>query len=48
MSPDAVLISRIQFAFTISYHILWPAWTIGISGFIVILNVLWSRNRRTR
>ena len=29
MSPDAVLISRIQFAFTIGYHILWPAWTIG-------------------
>jgi cytochrome d ubiquinol oxidase subunit I len=46
MSPDAVLLSRIQFAFTIGYHILWPAWTIGISGFIVILNVLWLRSRR--
>jgi cytochrome d ubiquinol oxidase subunit I len=48
MSPDAVLIPRIRFAFTIGYHILWPAWTIGISGFIVILNVLWLRTRRTR
>ena len=46
MSPDAVLISRIQFAFTIGYHILWPAWTIGISGFIVILNVLWLRTQK--
>jgi cytochrome bd ubiquinol oxidase subunit I len=46
MSPDAVLLSRIQFAFTIGYHILWPAWTIGISGFIVVLNVLWLRSRR--
>jgi cytochrome d ubiquinol oxidase subunit I len=46
MSPDAVLLSRIQFAFTIGYHILWPAWTIGISGFIVILNVLWLMTRR--
>lgn len=46
MSPDAVLLSRIQFAFTIGYHILWPAYTIGISGFIVILNVLWLSTRR--
>jgi cytochrome d ubiquinol oxidase subunit I len=46
MSPDAVLLSRIQFAFTIGYHILWPAWTIGISGFIVVLNVLWLNTRR--
>jgi cytochrome bd ubiquinol oxidase subunit I len=46
MSLDATLLSRIQFAFTIGYHILWPAYTIGISGFIVILNVLWLRSRR--
>jgi hypothetical protein len=25
MSLDATLMSRIQFAFTIGYHILWPA-----------------------
>jgi len=25
MSPDAVLLSRIQFDFTIGYHIPWPA-----------------------
>jgi cytochrome bd-type quinol oxidase subunit 1 len=29
MSPDTAFLSRIQFAFTIGYHILWPAWTIG-------------------
>ncbi len=46
MSFDAVLVSRTQFAFTIGYHILWPAYTIGISGFIVILNILWLRTRR--
>jgi cytochrome bd ubiquinol oxidase subunit I len=38
---SAVLLSRIQFALTIGYHILWPAYTIGISGYIVILNALW-------
>ena len=45
MDLDAVLLSRLQFAFTIGYHILWPAYTIGISGFIVILNLAWLRTR---
>ena len=38
---DTVLLSRLQFAWTIGYHILWPAYTIGISGFIVLVNALW-------
>ena len=46
MTLDAVLLSRLQFAFTIGYHILWPAYTIGISGFIVVLNILWLRTRK--
>jgi cytochrome d ubiquinol oxidase subunit I len=46
MTLDALMASRIQFAFTIGYHILWPAYTIGISGFIVLLNILWLRTRR--
>jgi cytochrome d ubiquinol oxidase subunit I len=46
MSLDAVLLSRLQFAFTIGYHIVWPAYTIGISGFIVVLAVLWRATRK--
>jgi cytochrome bd ubiquinol oxidase subunit I len=46
MGPDAVLLSRLQFAFTIGYHILWPAYTIGISGFIVVLNLMWLATRK--
>jgi cytochrome bd ubiquinol oxidase subunit I len=38
---DSVLLSRLQFAWTIGYHILWPAYTIGVSGFIVLVNALW-------
>ena len=41
MAFDSVLLSRLQFAWTIGYHILWPAYTIGISGFIAILSVCW-------
>jgi cytochrome d ubiquinol oxidase subunit I len=41
MQADPVFLSRLQFAFTVGYHILWPAYTIGVSGFIVVLNTLW-------
>ena len=37
---DTVLLSRLQFAWTIGYHILWPAYTIGVSGFIVLVGVI--------
>lgn len=43
---DTVLLSRFQFAWTIGYHILWPAYTIGISGFIVIIHALWLKTSR--
>ncbi len=46
MNLGTVLLSRVQFAFTIGFHILWPAYTIGISGFIVLLNILWLRTGR--
>jgi cytochrome d ubiquinol oxidase subunit I len=46
MDLNAVLLSRLQFAFTIGYHILWPAYTIGISGFIVVLNLMWLVTRK--
>ena len=32
MELDPVLLSRLQFAFTISFHILFPAFTIGLAG----------------
>jgi cytochrome bd ubiquinol oxidase subunit I len=46
MALDGVLLSRLQFAWTIGYHILWPAYTIGISGFIVLLSVRWIATGR--
>src|SRR4051812_45982997 len=44
--PDATILARSQFAFTIGYHILWPAYSIGISGYIVLLGALWLRTRK--
>lgn len=40
---DAVLLARLQFAFTISVHIIFPAFTIGLSAFIATLLILWQR-----
>jgi cytochrome d ubiquinol oxidase subunit I len=40
---DALLLARIQFAFTISFHILFPAFTIGLASWLVMLELLWLR-----
>jgi cytochrome d ubiquinol oxidase subunit I len=43
MELDALILSRIQFAFTISFHIIFPTFTIGLSAWIATLLVLWRR-----
>jgi cytochrome bd ubiquinol oxidase subunit I len=34
---DAVQVARIQFGFTISFHIIFPALTIGLASYLVVL-----------
>jgi cytochrome bd ubiquinol oxidase subunit I len=41
MTLDTVTLSRLQFAFTIGFHIIWPTYSIGIAWFITLLNILW-------
>ncbi|MDZ4734916.1 MAG: cytochrome ubiquinol oxidase subunit I [Rhodospirillaceae bacterium] len=43
---DAVLLARIQFAFTVSFHILFPAFTIGLASYLAVLEGLWLLRRR--
>jgi cytochrome bd ubiquinol oxidase subunit I len=43
---DALLLSRIQFAFTVSLHIIFPSFTIGLAAFIATLEVMWLRTGR--
>jgi cytochrome bd ubiquinol oxidase subunit I len=38
-----VVLSRLQFAITTLFHILWPALTIGLSLFLVVTESLWLR-----
>jgi cytochrome d ubiquinol oxidase subunit I len=42
---DSVLLSRIQFALTAMFHILWPLLTVGLSIFLVALEVLWLKTK---
>jgi len=37
----ALLLARVQFAFTISFHFLFPAFTIGLASFLAVLEGLW-------
>ena len=38
---DPILLARIQFAFTISFHIIFPAFTIGLASFLAVLEWRW-------
>lgn len=41
MMLDPILLARIQFAFTISFHIVFPAFTIGLASFLALLEWRW-------
>src|SRR5690554_6895671 len=43
MDFDPVLLARIQFAFTVSFHIIFPAFTIGLSAYVAVLLLMWMR-----
>ena len=38
---SAFELARIQFGFTISFHIIFPAITIGLASYLVVLEALW-------
>ena len=43
MEFDPALLARIQFAFTISFHILFPALTIGLASWLAVVEGLWLK-----
>ena len=40
MAITALLLSRIQFAFTVSFHIIYPSFTIGLAAWLCVLEGL--------
>ena len=45
-SLDALMLARIQFGFTISFHIIFPALTIGMASYLVVLEALWLKTKQ--
>lgn len=41
MDVDALLLSRLQFAFTIAFHIIFPSFTIGLASYLAVLEGMW-------
>lgn len=40
---EALDLARIQFAFTVSFHIIFPAITIGLASFLAVLEWRWMK-----
>jgi len=45
---DALILSRLQFAFTIAFHIIFPSFTIGLASFLAVLEGLWLFTKEER
>ena len=41
MDIDALTLARLQFAFTVSFHIIFPAISIGLASYLAVLEGLW-------
>ena len=45
LGMTAEILARIQFAFTISFHFIFPAFSIGTASYLAVLNALWLWRR---
>jgi cytochrome d ubiquinol oxidase subunit I len=43
---DPVTLARIQFGFTISFHFIFPSFSIGLASYLAVLEALWLRTGR--
>ncbi|HTQ82592.1 MAG TPA: cytochrome ubiquinol oxidase subunit I [Pseudolabrys sp.] len=46
MTFDPAMLGRLQFAFTVIFHIIFPSFTIGLSAYIATLGVMWRWTER--
>ena len=45
---DPLILARFQFAFVVSFHIIFPAFTIGLASYLAVLEGLWLWKKETR
>ncbi|MCG7489219.1 cytochrome ubiquinol oxidase subunit I [Vibrio sp. Of14-4] len=48
MDTLAVDLARFQFAFTVSFHIIFPAFTIGLASYLAVLEGLWLKTGKEK
>ena len=46
MKLDPSIIARIQFAFTVSFHIIFPTMSIGLASFLAVIEALWLKTKK--
>src|ERR1700754_3653503 len=44
---DANLLARLQFAFTVSFHFIFPSFTIGLASYLAVLEGLWLKTGKS-
>jgi len=44
---DPVILARAQFAFTVSFHFIFPAFSIGLASFLMVLEALWLSTNKS-
>jgi len=45
MSLDPSIVARTQFAFTVSFHIIFPTMSIGLASFLAVTEALWLKTK---
>ncbi|HEU5482965.1 MAG TPA: cytochrome ubiquinol oxidase subunit I, partial [Sphingomicrobium sp.] len=43
MDETALILARVQFAFTVSFHFIFPSFTIGLASYLAVLEGLWLK-----
>src|ERR1700733_13463591 len=43
VSDTALILARAQFAFTVSFHFIFPSFSIGLASYLAVLEALWLR-----
>ena len=45
-APLAIQLARAQFGFTIAFHIMFPAFSIGLAAYLVVLELMWLATKK--
>src|ERR1700730_7277850 len=45
MKLDPEVLARVQFAFTVTFHIIFPTMSIGLAAFLVVIEGLWLKTK---